>query len=324
MKVGMISLMGNIPQRLSSHNAGWSFCLREILIAKGYDSVDFLKQTDNIESYDVIVINNGINFKEGGWNFIGGPPKTLKDLLVQFCNYKGRIASFNEKIDFKNLVRSRREFAGYIWPKYWPEVELWNTAISGPNLVLGDSHSLSVYQPGYGISRNDGKTLHGALRDNGAFIKDKLNEFSYEKVHLYFGNIDIRFHLMRQLNPADAVRKLVDDYLNVIHSINADVTVQALIPIENEDRKIPGSGLYKKQAYFGTREERQALVNLFNHLMIEAEKAGGFTLEYWKFLSPLNFDLMEARQSVHIRPSEYFYDSFRESFVPRTEQNSLF
>ena len=80
-----------------------------------------------------------------------------------------------------------------------------------------------------------------------------------------------------------------------------------LIPIENESRKIPGTGLYKGKGFYGTQEERTGYVKIFNSgLDLIAEKLG-FNVAKWDSLNydELSFDDMESRQSVHIRPSSY-------------------
>lgn len=312
-KIGMLSLMGKCSTRLYSHNAGYTYCLIEMLKSRGY-SVDLLAQDADLTKYDALCINNGINFKEGAWNFIGGPPKTLEALLRNLLEFNGKILTFNHRIRLFDLPNARKEFAhlkGYIWP----QVETIYTEENGSNLIIGDSHSLSAYRPDWGLSRNDGKTLFGALRSGGQFIRNKISETgTVSAVHLYFGNIDIRFHLCRQSIPTVATSKLALRYLEFVKSLlvqGLDVTVQGLIPIETEDRKIPGTGLYLKKPFFGTQEKRQECVDLFNAIMQDASVEFGYTFNAWSFDTPLDTDLMESRQSVHIRPSSYYYESFR-------------
>lgn len=332
MKIGMISLMGNQPQRLSSHNAGWTFALKEILTSKYNGEVYLLKQTDDINRFDMIVINNGINFTAGAWNFIGGPPETLAPLLQKLSTYKGKLISFNHKVDLANLVEKRKEFADLKGTQF-PDVELHSTLDNGKKLIIGDSHSLSVYRPDWGISRNDGKTLFGALRNDGEFIRHKIDEAGdIDSLHLYFGNIDVRFHLMRQPNPKEATLKLVRDYVEFVVRLSKgydlDVTIQGLIPIEDENRKLPGSGKHNGNNFYGTQEERQELVDYFNLLLRKNSFVGYYNFEEWDFEAPLSFDLMESRQSVHIRPEFYYFEEFTNKFKPQVakkpEQKTLF
>lgn len=320
MKIAVISLIGNVPTRLSSHNAGWSFTIRSIIQSQyGEEAqIDFLKQTDDIHPYDAVCINNGINFKAGAWNFIGGPPKTLERVLMMLSLFNGEIFSYNEVVDLNHLVSKRKELAN-LKERTFPKVGLRSTEHVSSDLILGDSHSVSIYKPGYAISRNDGRTLYGALRNNGKWIKDIVSQRPYKNVHLYFGNIDVRFHLFRQADWS-GTNDLVWRYVNLIKELQDEgitVEVQAVIPIEDESRKIPGSGLYLKQPYFGTREERQKIVSQFNNTLLIASKGVDckpFVFHEWEFDVPLEFDKMEARQSVHIRPEQYYFNQFKETF----------
>ena len=76
--------------------------------------------------------------------------------------------------------------------------------------------------------------------------------------------------------------------------------------IENESRKIPKSGQYKGQNFFGSIELRKELRLEANKIMLES----GIPFLEWPntFLNSegsLSFDIMEPKQSVHIRPMFY-------------------
>ena len=80
--------------------------------------------------------------------------------------------------------------------------------------------------------------------------------------------------------------------------------VPSLLPIEPETRKIPGTGQYEGKNFYGSREERVRMVEEFNG-MLELE------IDCLKWPSEWyepGFDVesvMEARQSVHLRPTAY-------------------
>ena len=177
-------------------------------------------------------------------------------------------------------------------------------------IVYGDSHSISVWPNSeYEIKRNDGKTLYG-------FLKNPKNFENYKDVILYFGNIDIRFHLCRQPNPLRSAVELFERYINYAKKYNATIT--HLLPIENENRKIPKSGQYKGQNFFGTREQRQTLVDIVNDLM---DKSGlnviTWPKEWYDDIDYFQKEVMEPKQSVHLRPKYYKKNI-------KTEQVSLF
>ena len=160
------------------------------------------------------------------------------------------------------------------------------------NLVIGDSHSLSVWpNENYGISRNDGKTLHG-------FLKLNMDLSQYEHIIFYFGNIDLRFHLARQSNPIEATKDLFKRYCDYASNYNSTLTM--LLPAEDESRKIPKSGQYKGKNFFGSLELRKELRLIANKIIYDS----GIPFLEWPstFLDEkgnLMFEIMEPKQSVH-------------------------
>jgi len=308
----MINLLGNVPTRMNSHNAGWTHCLKSIASSKSNYNIELINEPERIHEFTTVIINNGINYKKDVWNFFGGVQQKTLDYLHELNKYKGLLFTFNEPIDFRSLLK-RKEITTI------PSKQVFCGSTIDNKLILGDSHSLSIYKPGWGINRLDGKTLHG-------FLKEPYKYFNKENttdLTLYFGNIDIRFHLMRQPNPEQAVLLLVNRLLNFIAEISPDinVTIQELLPIEDESRKIPGSGMYKGQPFYGSKEERQNLVNLFNKLIKDSidhnhpYKVQKMWLDY-----PLHFNCMEARQSVHIRPDYYLH---KNTFINDTRVPTL-
>ena len=56
MKVAMLNILGNIPVRLNSHNAGWTFCLASIIEDRCGVYPDFIIDTI-VDNYIIIVFN---------------------------------------------------------------------------------------------------------------------------------------------------------------------------------------------------------------------------------------------------------------------------
>ena len=80
--------------------------------------------------------------------------------------------------------------------------------------------AVSIYSPGWGISRNDGKTLNGFL--NQSEHSDGTNEPNFvTDLTLYFGNIDVRFHIHR-FGGMDALFKLILRYLHKLIAAHYD------------------------------------------------------------------------------------------------------
>jgi hypothetical protein len=81
-----------------------------------------------------------------------------------------------------------------------------------------------------------------------------------------------------------------------------------LLPIEHESRKLPGTGLYLKKPFFGTRQERIILRDAANRIM---NNSGLNTLKWpdeWIDEDGMKmFEYMEPKQSVHLRPRHYMF-----------------
>ena len=89
-----------------------------------------------------------------------------------------------------------------------------------------------------------------------------------------------------------------------------NVTVQELLPIEDENRKLPGTGLYRGEPFYGSREERQSYVDYFNAEIRRLAPLFGYRVSSWDlpidgFEASTKYKCMESRQSVHLRPDYY-------------------
>jgi hypothetical protein len=289
MKKGIVGILHNTPRLDLTHPAGWTYIIRDIL----FKGADILTERDDWTTYDQLLICHSLNYKEGDYNIIGGIDKRHYKRIDMIYNFEGDLFSVDD-FDIKDYIKKRDLY--YSFDKEWIYEKL--TLPKKDKIVLGDSHSLSVWpNDQYEIKRLDGKTLHG-------YLKDPLDLSRYEDVILYFGNIDIRFHLCRQPNPLRSAVELFERYIDYAKKYNATIT--NLLPIENENRKIPKSGQYKGQNFFGTREQRQTLVNIVNDLM---DKSGlnviTWPKEWYDNINYYQQQIMERTQSVHLKPRYY-------------------
>ena len=310
MKIAMIGIANKPSTALFSHNGGWTYTLKSIL-QKTIGNVDIVTNPIDIHNYDMLCINEGLNYKKGSWNFFGGMQEYSLQMLQQLNKYQGKLYCFNEDICWDSLIKRKEIRDVYTSKDDFPKVKTILTSYKTDKIIIGDSHSVSIYEPGYAISRNDGATLYGSLKPNG--ILRKFNFDNYKNIVLYFGNIDIRFHIHR-LGGFKVLTNLIKDYLEFIHELSLkghNITVQGLLPIEDELRKIPGTGLYKGKPYYGTREDRQNYVDCFNSRMSDLSMYYNFNFRSWYlpkegFEAP-KFKCMESRQSVHLRPEYYLF-----------------
>ena len=111
---------------------------------------------------------------------------------------------------------------------------------------------------------------------------------------------------MRQSDPTSATRDLFNRYVDYLKSLKQDVTVTQLLPVEHESRKLPGTGLYKGEKFFGTREERMKLREIAHEIL---DRSGLNVLRWpmeWVDENGMKmFEYMEPKQSVHLKPKFY-------------------
>lgn len=299
-KIGMIGIISNPVTSLSSHNGGWTIACKLILNDLFKSQIDILTENDDWNQYDVLIINEGVNYKKGVYNFFGGVQDKTKIKLNKLLEYKNILYCINDEINYNEMCLKRKELNDFI--KYDFRIpEIIKTDKISNNLILGDSHSISVIRKNYSISRNDGKTLYGFLKDPYSYF----DRYNTDKLITYFGNIDIRFHLASKHDLGkQATIELANNYIKFCKEINA--TPVCLLPIEDESRKIPGTGLYKNMPYCGSRIIRRKLVEIFNNILKNEINCLKWPEEWYD----IDYDFMkemEARQSVHLRPSSYMF-----------------
>jgi hypothetical protein len=286
MKTAIIGILNNPATSLNSHSSGMVNIVKELFNA------DIINEKDDWNIYDKLIIYHGVNFKKGSFNIIGG----LNQQIIQRCKkleyFKGEINSLDgfQLSDF-SIKRKLNLYNNY---KNINQIEL----PTKNKIVIGDSHSISVWpNKDYSIIRNDGKTLFG-------FLKQNLDLSIYDHSILYFGNIDIRFHLARQQNPEIATKDLFNRYCDYASKYNSTLTM--LLPIEDESRKIPKSGQYKGKNFYGSKELRKELRLIANKIILESKlKYLEWPISFLNSYGELSFNVMEPKQSVHIRPIYY-------------------
>lgn len=317
MKIGLTGVLGKPSTRLSSHNAGYTFYAKSRLEEYFKNEVEVIEMTE-AEDFDIIVLTEGVNFREGSYNLFGGVSEKLVENLEILHSFLGKVYSFGiETIDYSTLVEKRIPELVFVMPE---TTKISESDFINSKFILGDSHSLSVYEKGFGLSRNDGKTLHGFLSEG---IENFIPEGEIEVFRMYAGNIDVRHHLCR-LFTEDEVFKAVDKMLENLEAQLSDLTLDRvnsvelveLLPIENESRKLPKTGYFEGKPFHGDWAIRNAVRNHFIDKLEMICNRNNFKLLKWPnmtdILGELDFDYMEARQSVHLAPKSYM---FKETFI---------
>ena len=305
MLVGLVSMMGNVGATLNSQGGGYGLIQTKMLWDNHpHDTVDVNPPPSTWGNYDLLYICEGVNFVAGSFNVPGGPQPLHTEKMKAIADFKGEIRYSNSIFDFNKFNQRLRIEATF------PEthrIAFYNTflahGLESRKAVIGDSHALSVWKPQHTLDFTAGRTLHGFLkRESVEHINNRFDE-----VTLYFGNIDLRFHLMRQENPQQATADLFNRYVEFAKQLKKATLVE-LLPVEHESRKIPGTGLYKKQPFFGTREERMQVREIANEIINNS----GLEVIQWPSEwidtdGTKMLDILEMKQSVHLRPKHYPY-----------------
>ncbi len=325
--IGITSLLSNITQKTSSHRGGWTSLLMCQLHNEGYENVTVINNSDHLYHFDAIVFDLGAEFK-GILNLFGGLDEKCFNRIDEILNFEGHLMSWQHTlpdlseivkmrkdnsstfIKFKNLADNEANLA--LLSEICKNTKVFDHVSRKTHLLIGDSHTPSVWSPEMSISRSDGRTLFGALKNRtiSSVIKDYTNYVGdLEEITVYLGNIDIRHHLMRQENPYESCINLVCVLSEVLPS-NVKVNLVHVLPIENESRKIPGTGFFKGTAFKGSWAERSALVEIFNNTLNKVAEEQKWSVykhpsTFYNDKNELDFKVMEAPQSIHISPQHY-------------------
>lgn len=303
MLVGLVSMMGNVGATLNSQGGGYGLIQTKMLWDNHpHDTVDVNPPPSMWGNYDLLYICEGVNFVEGSFNVPGGPQPLHTEKMKAIADFKGELRYSNSIFDFNKFNQRLKIEATF---QETNRIAFYNTflahGLESRKAVIGDSHALSVWKPKHTLDFTAGRTLHGFLRRESA---EEINN-RFDETILYFGNIDLRFHLMRQENPQQATADLFNRYVEFAKQLKKATLVE-LLPVEHESRKIPGTGLYKKQKFFGTREERMQVREIANEIINNS----GLQVIQW----PTDWidedgtkmlDILEMKQSVHLRPKQY-------------------
>ena len=317
-KIGIDDVVTTYSPKMASHKSAWSYLLKAQLNYLGIEA-EVLDKSSDIHEYDVWMIALPMEFA-GSYNLFGGATDEPAARIERFLDFKGPIYCLNREMpDVGAFVTSRMKSCSERWSKLDAEaitqkcesIETIDLKTGTGTFVLGDSHSVSVCPPNADISRNDGKTLFGVMKEG---MTTYIPEGTTHLV-TYFGNIDVRHHLCRQKNPYEAAVKLAQDYIEHLKSLNIEkVTVHTLLPIEFEGRRIPKTGWYKGTPFAGSRLERVEVMEAFNHQVRVLGKDAGFEVldwpTHWFSENPEEFakNYMEKPGSVHLSREFYYWD----------------
>lgn len=301
-----------IAKRAASHRGAQGVMYGDQIRERyGHCDVNYGGEITDHNSYDALWVYHGNDYS-GGLNMFGGVygfPYVQN--TVNFSQFKGKVYSIGMDFPpYHDMIKNKLEAAKRDVQPEWHEVDLKNLErmfdeairVDYPNdtkrLVIGDSHSICMYRPGWTVNSVPFKTLNGALKEGF----DTFIPYEVKELECYFGNIDIRHHIIRL---GEKVEDLADRYMEEAKKFNAKI--YELLPIENESRKIPQSGFYKGQPFYGSWSERNEARNRFNDYIEKEYGIIRWTSHLYNSLGELDFKYMEKPQSIHLSREFYPY-----------------
>tara|TARA_B110000211_G_scaffold9108_1_gene9703 strand:- start:7995 stop:9068 length:1074 start_codon:yes stop_codon:yes gene_type:complete len=321
-----------MSKSMASHRSAQGIIYTDQLSTTGIDvtpnmSLEFYYEDFNL--FDALYVYHG-NDWFGHLNLFGGLKEFPHiDNFVNFSKFKGKVYSLSipfpdyyDQLKHKvDLAKNKDKVISPLWDSVdWDNIKrmeseselvVSNELIKYPNISIGDSHAICMYRPEWMNISVPYKTLYGALEIGlDSFIE---YEHDFDNIEYYFGNIDVRHHLLRQENPQQATVDIVDRYIKQAEEVaekrNATVTLYELLPIENERRSIPKTGWYEGTSFYGSRQERNEIRILFRD---ELKKRASEKVKIFEWVDDLindvgelDFKYMEKPKSVHLSRQYY-------------------
>jgi hypothetical protein len=310
--------ISNIPVNEKSHVHGWTQIWRDQT-----GSAINHKCTPAIKSFDTVYIDHGANFG-GTLNLFGGAAKEVFDRINLVASCPNIVSLDHDMPDYGEMLKKRiganttyegitEEWCDMLSARLSniPSLKQHNLDTVYQNLegiTVGDSHTSAFSHRTDMVYRNDGKTLHGALKTGLRSLF--RGESPFGRVTLCFGSIDIRHHILRHSDFVleNLIREYVAQGSALEMSYNCKVSYAAPVPVEFEGRRIPKSGFYKKEPFFGSQQERSDLTKRF---IDELNKQSGNKVIMppadWYTMNPELYakTYMEHGSSFHIAPPFY-------------------
>ena len=330
--IGITNLLSNITTREGSHKGGWARLLQCQLRHLGH-TVKILDNKDSLNDFDVIVFDLGAEYS-GALNLFGGLDEKVFKRLSELKDYKGRLFSWKHNLPEVGILESRRSNAstsqvfkdtpvGFLpsVSEVLRSTETFLHAYRTKGILLGDSHTPSVWTPELMIERRDGRTLQGMLEHKTIekYVKQfELSGNKIDAIHVHCSSIDVRHHVHRQPDPDLFVVGLATQLIEQLMQVSGDakLIVTHTMGIEDESRELPKTGYFKGTPFYGTWEQRNRSREIFNAVIDEISKIDRegensvikFPNYFFDEAGKLRFEVMEKPQSVHLSPEHYRWD----------------
>jgi len=297
--------ISNIPKNPKSHTRGWSELWSEQLGAAINN-----KCTPDILRADTVYIDHGANFG-GTLNLFGGATKEVFDRINIVMACKNVVSLDWDMPNYGEMLRKRirnattykgidDDWCDKVSARISNITSLKQADLKTNSAIYGDSHTIAFSGKGDKVFRTDGKTLYGTLK------KGFNLEGEYDKITLCLGSIDIRHHILRHHN--FSLKYTLKEYVRQGNELGDDVWFCAPVPVEFEGRRIPKSGYFKKEPFYGSWEDRRDLTNKFIEILHDESKGKVIMPpKEWYTMDPEKYanTYMEHGSSFHVAPPYY-------------------
>ena len=292
-----------IPKKKNSHGYAWARTWSENLGVGINHNGDYT---------EVLYLDHGVNFG-GSLNLFSGFNDELKARIDNFLEAKVLYSLDIDMPDYGAMLKKRKDVIDKEWcdkvsEKCKTVKKLKSTDIVDIKwLTIGDSHTAAYSKENSMVIKTDGLTLNGQIKTDFEYVIQHIEECFPRGVTMSFGNIDIRHHICRLGVDSMEMLKAWKKFGDELEKKGIKVEYSTPWPIEFEERKLPKTGYYKGQPFWGTREER---INALNQWITNMDKLGMKRVEYpeeWLTLNGEKFakDKMESVSSVHLSPESY-------------------
>ena len=299
-----------IPRKKNSHGYGWARTWAENL------NVGINHDADPVE---ILYLDHGVNFG-GSINLFGGFDDKLKQRVDNFL-LADKVYSLDiDMPEYGNMLAKRKDCPDKDWcarvqDKCDGAQTMLSTDLDTDWLTIGDSHSAAFAPEGSMVIKTNGLTLNGMIKNNFQYVRDHMAKCNnLQGITLVFGNIDLRHHICRL---GIDYRDMWIELKRFGDSLPVPVEYAVPWPIEFEGRKLPKTGYYKGQPFWGSYYERsQALAGIIETMdMISMNKI--MYPNEWLMMNPEVYakEKMEGTSSVHISPECYRRKEFDQGYV---------
>lgn len=292
-----------IPRKKNSHGYGWAKTWSENLgVEINYDG----------DQTDLIYLDHGVNFG-GSLNLFAGFNDDLKKRIDNFLTANVIYSLDIDMPDYGAMLKKRKDVKDKDWcddvsDKCAQAIPLKSTDLLQLNwLTIGDSHAAAYSRQNSMVIKTDGLTLHNQINTNFEYVRSHIEECQPKGITLVFGNIDLRHHICRLDADIPGMLTKWRNFGDELERSGIQVEYSTPWPIEHEERKLPKTGYYKDQPFWGTREERILALNQWIFMM---DKLGMDRVKYpeeWLLLNGKRYaeEKMENMSSVHLSPEMY-------------------